>query len=106
MSNQVIEEIRRAEADAEKVKLAAREKAAAMRAAVETQGKAQYEEVLRVTEAEYQDNLNEIGRRADRLIERKRAEAEKEAAALCEAARAHMDTAVNAVVWGIVEKCQ
>ena len=54
MSNQVIEEIRKAEADAEKVKLAAREKAAA----------------------------------------------------LCEAARAHMDTAVNAVVWGIVEKCQ
>ena len=52
MSNQVIEEIRKAEADAEKVKLAAREKAAAMRAAVETQGKAQYEEVLRVTEAE------------------------------------------------------
>lgn len=106
MSKQVIEEIRKAEADAEKVKRAAAEKAAAMRAAVETQGKAQCEEVLRVTENECKDNLDEISRRANRLIERKRAESEKEAAALCEAARAHMDAAVHAVVWGIVEKCQ
>ena len=106
MSKQVIEEIRKAEAKAAEVRRAANEKAAAMRAAVEAQGKAQSEEVLRVTENEYNGRLSEIEERADRLIARKRAEAETEAAALCDAARVHMNEAVKAVVWGIVEKCQ
>lgn len=106
MSKQVIEEIREAEAKAAKVRHAAAEKAAAMRAAVEAQGKAQSEEVLRVTESECRESLAEIERRAERLIARKRTEAEAEAAAQCEAARAHMNEAVKAVVWGIVEKCQ
>ncbi len=106
MSKQVIEEIRKAEAKADEVKRAAGEKAAAMRAAVEAQGRAQSEEVLRVTEAEYSGRLAEIERRADRLIARKREEAEKEAEAICETARVHLNEAVKAVVWGIVEKCQ
>ena len=106
MSKQVIEEIRKAETEAEKVKRAATEKATAMRAAVETQGKTQCEEVLRVTENEYRERLAEIGRRADRLIERKRAEAKLEAVSMCNAAKVHMNEAVKAVVWGIVEKCQ
>lgn len=106
MSKKAILEIKKAEDQAAATRRIAAEKAAAMRDAVEEQGAAHCEEVIRATEAEYGERLSEIREKAKDLIRQRQEDAEAEAEALIAAAEERMDAAVQAIVWGIVEKCQ
>lgn len=106
MSKKAILEIKKAEDQAAATRRVAAERAAAMREAVREQGIAHCEEVIRATEAEYSERLEEIREKADALIRQHLSAAEAEAAALTAEAEEHMEEAVQAIVWGIVEKCQ
>ena len=106
MSKKAILEIKKAEDQAAATRRIAAEKAAAMREAVEKQGAAHCDEVIRATEEEYGARLAEIREKASELIAQKREDAVAEAEALTAAAEEHMQAAVEAIVWGIVEKCQ
>lgn len=106
MSKKAILEIKHAEEKAQTVRKEAADKAIAMRNAVQTQAAAHRDELVLTTEREYAARLAEIRTRAKALLEKKHEEAKNEADALRAAAFEHMDQAVEAIIWRIVEKCQ
>jgi len=106
MSRKAIQQIRQTEDQAEILCRVAEERAAEMRERVTREGEAHLAAVECDTEAEFAAELQRIRSRAAALEEKKRAEAEKEAAALELAARERLPEAVHRIVWGIIEKCQ
>lgn len=106
MIKEAIEAITAAEEQADLLCRVAAERAAEMRAATEREGNALCDKVADNTKRECDFELSVVTAKAQRINARKKKETEAEAAAMAERARAHMDTAVSQIVWGIVEKCQ
>ena len=106
MAKKAIRQIRQIEDQAEILCRVAEERAAEMRERVMREGEAHLCEVERTTEQELAAELQQVRARAAALEQKKRAEAEREAAELELAARERMPEAVHRIVWGIIEKCQ
>lgn len=106
MSQNAIEKITEAEQRAEVLCRVAAERAAEARADMERKAKEHLSAVERTAVEKNAKNLAQTREQAEMLIRKKREMAEQEAAEIVERAREHIGTAVNAIVWGIVEKCQ
>lgn len=106
MTSKAIAAIKQAEEQAEILCRVAKEKADEMRLRIEKEGQAHCERTVKETEAEYQEKIEEIRKRAQALLEKRRLEAISEAEALSAEAELHMAAAVKQIIWGIVEKCQ
>ena len=106
MSQDAIKRIAAAEEQSAVLCRVASERAAEMRAEMLRQAEGHLAEVERSTAAECRRETAECRERIEALKQKKRAEAEAEAAQLASRARERMDEAVNLIVWGIVEKCQ
>ncbi len=106
MSKEALSKIRSAEAAAGNIRSNAQAKAQDMISEAEKRGA----ELCRTTESctsqELRAMLGQIRQRSDDVIEKSRAEAQKEARAMEMTAKLHMNMAVKLIVWGIVEKCQ
>ena len=106
MSKEALSKIRSAETAADNIRANARAKAQDMISQAGRRGA----ELCRTTESstsrELLSMLSQIRKRSEDLIEKSRAEAQKEARAMEITAKLHMNMAVKLIVWGIVEKCQ
>ncbi len=103
MSQSAIAKITEAEEQAQVLCRVAEERAAEMRATMERRAKAHLAEVERVATEQKERKLAQTKELTRALLAKKRTEAENEAKELAEDARARMDAAVSAIVWGIVE---
>lgn len=106
MAQEILREIRETEEQAAVLRRVAEEKAAEIRAEVTAEGKAHCEEAQQTTTAEYAEKLKKVRGDAAALVERRRLEAEAQAAELVARARERMDDAAGVIVWGLIEKCQ
>lgn len=106
MSQDAIVKITKAEEQAEVLYRVATERAAESRADMESKAKEHLVLVESAAREKSRKQLAEASIAAKGLLQKKRAEAESEAEELSSKARERMDTAVKAIVWGIVEKCQ
>ncbi len=106
MTQEAIAAIRQAEEQAEVLCRVAKEKANEMKNKIKQEGEAHCQSVEKELAAEYAEELSDVTARAKRLTAKKLQDAEDEAGALAERARAHIDEAVKLIIWGIVEKCQ
>ena len=105
MSLEAIAEIKEAEARAAVLCRVTEERAADILAGVKREGSEHLAEVKRVTEAEYAEKLRDVVEKAEQLVTKKKKDAEIETEFLRAAASARMQTAVDMIVWRIVEKC-
>jgi vacuolar-type H+-ATPase subunit H len=103
MSQSAIAKIKEAEEQAEVLCRVAEERAAEMIAGMESKAKAHLAEVERTAVAQREEKLTQTKALTQALVDKKRQEAEQQARDAEAAAREHMDEAVRAIVWGIVE---
>ena len=103
MSQNAIRKITEAEEQADILCRVAEERAAEMLSALEGKAKAHLAEVERTAVAQREEKLAQTKALTQALVDKKRLEAENEAKAAEAAAREHMNEAVRAIVWGIVE---
>lgn len=103
MSQNAIKIITEAEEQAEVLCRVAEERAAEMLSTMERKAKAHLAEVEQTAVAQRAEKLDRTRELTQTLVEKKRAEAENEAKHIEEQARARMNEAVRAIVWGIVE---
>lgn len=106
LSKEVISKIKSAETAAATVRANAQVKAQEMTAEAEKRGKSLCETTERNTSAELKAMLEQIRTKSDELLEKSRADAQKDARAVEMSAKLHMNMAVKLIVWGIIEKCQ
>lgn len=106
MAKQAIEQIRAAEAEAQRITEAIPVRVKAVLDEAERRRKALCTEAEQETEAETGEQLRQLRERAEMLLERSAAEAETEAEAIRKAARQKMPDAVKLIVWGIMAKWQ
>ena len=106
MSQDAIAKITEAEEQAEVLCRVAEERAVESRTKMEETAKAHFAAVERAAIQENEQRLEKTRQGVDALLQKKREEAEAEADELTAKAREHMDDAVQAIVWGILEKCQ
>lgn len=103
MSQSAIAKITEAEEQAEVLCRVAEERATEMRTEMERKAKEHLEAVERTATAQKEEKLSQTRELTRALIQKKRGEAELEAKEAEKRAREHMDEAVSAIVWGIVE---
>ena len=103
MSQNAIAKIAEAEEQAAILCRVAEERAAEKLAELTRKAKEHLETVERTANAQKEQKLAQTRALTAALIEKKNDEAKAEAKALEESARARMDEAVSAIVWGIVE---
>ena len=106
MAQDAIARIAEAEEQAEVLCRVAEERAAERRADMEKMAKAHFASVERTATQEKEQRLAQTRAGVDALLQKKREEAEAEAKSLTDKARERMDDAVQAIVWGILERCQ
>ena len=106
MSQQAIEKITKAEEQAEVLLRVATERAADSRADMEKTGKEHLAFVELDATQKSKEKLAQARAATEALTQKKHAEAKAEADELAEKARERMETAVKAIVWGTMKKCQ
>ncbi len=98
MSREIIDSIRKVEANAKKDKSDAAAEAKERVAKAADAAKNEYEASRLRAESDMADKLAMIAEQSDALLSKSRAEAEAEAAKETEAAMAHMDDAVSLII--------
>ncbi len=106
MPKDAIEKILEVEEQAGVLCRVASERAAEMCAELERTAGEHLEKAVAATTAEYEQRLAQIEKGTARLLEKKRAEAEAEAAAFAARALQNAERAADIIVWGMVEKCR
>ena len=106
MAKQALEQIRLAEAEAQRITDAIPLRVKALTDEAERRRRAYVAEAEQTAEQETSAQLAQLRERAEMLIARSSAEAENAADALRAEARGNMPEAVKLIVWGIVAKCQ
>ena len=106
MSKETMNRIAQVEEQAAQIIAAARERARALYSETEQKSKEDREKVEAETELHLRRLLDEMQQRSQEILERSGASAKKSADDMNKMAEFHMEEAVKAVVWGIVEQCQ
>ena len=94
------------EAQAAQIIEAARERARALYAETEQKSNEDQETIEAETELRLRRMLEDMQQRSTTVLERSRESAQADAEEMNRMAELHMEEAVKAIVWGIVEQCQ
>lgn len=94
------------EAQAAQIIEAARERARALYAETEQKSNEDRETIEAETELRLRRMLEDMQQRSTAVLERSRESAQADAEEMNRMAEFHMEEAVKAIVWGIVEQCQ
>ena len=106
MSKETMTKITDVEAQAAKIIETARERARVMYAETEQKSAEDRERVEQETEIRLRRLLDEMQQRSQEILEKSRESAQQNAEEMNRIAEFHMEEAVKAIVWGIVEQCQ
>lgn len=106
MAKQAIEQIRAAEAEAQRITDAIPVRVKALLDEAERRSRVLCAKAEEEAAAETEAQLGQLRQRAAMLLERSADEAEAEADRLRDEAHRHMPEAVKLIVWGIMAKCQ
>ena len=103
MSQKMIQEVLRAEAEAEAIRADALEKARAQRDRTEREAAANAEATITALRRELRDREADVARRANELIEQSRQEADTDIKALRAAADDRMREAIKHIEWKLFD---
>ncbi|MBQ5725148.1 MAG: hypothetical protein IIV80_03225 [Clostridia bacterium] len=103
MSQKMIQEVLRAEAEAEAIRTDALEKARAQRDRTEREAAANAEATVTALRRELRDREADVARRANELIEQSRQEADTDIEALRAAADEKMREAIKHIEWKLFD---
>ncbi len=106
MAKQALEQIRLAEAEAQRITDAISLRVKAITDEAERRRHAYVSSAEQMAESETRAQLGQLRERAEMLVARSRADADAAADTLRDEARKNMPEAVKLIVWGIVAKCQ
>jgi len=106
LSKETILKITEAEAQAKQILDAANERARELYAETQVKSQEDRELIEQRTEKELREKLDDMQHRSEEILQRSLESSKKEAELMNKAAEAHMEEAVKAIVWGIVEQCQ
>lgn len=106
MSKEIVNKIKEAEAQAQKIKNDAQEEAKARVKAAEEQGKKLCEKAQQNAEKENKEKLSLARTRSEELLAKTQEQAEADVEAKKEAAEFNMREAVRFIISGVNEQCQ
>ena len=106
MSKETMTKITSIEAEAEQIIEAAKERARVLYAETELKSAEDRQRIEQETEVHLRRLLEEMQERSREILEKSRESAQKNAEEMNKMAEFHMEEAVKAIVWGIVEQCQ
>ena len=106
MSKETIQKITQAEQEAREILEAANQRARALYGETEQKSNEDREQLEKETEQRLRAMLEDMQKRSEEILSRSRESAQKEAEQMNKLAEKHMEEAVKAIVWGIMEQCQ
>ena len=106
MSKETILKITQAEAQAAEIIEAAKERAQAMYAETEQKSNEDRERIEQKTQSSLRAMLDDMQSRSELILQRSLESAQQDAESMNHMAELHMEEAVKAIVWGIMEQCQ
>ena len=106
MSKETIQKITQAEQEARDILEAANQRARALYAETEQKSNDDREQVEKETEQRLRAMLDDMQKRSEEILSRSRESAAQDAEQMNKLAETHMEEAVKAIVWGIMEQCQ
>ena len=106
MSKETIQKIQEAEAQAKEIREAAHARARELYAQTQEHSEADRIAIEQETQRELREKLDDMRTRSEEIVQRSLDVAKAEAEQMNKLAKAHLEEAVKAVVWGIREQCQ